>query len=139
MFNTQYTDDPLRYRTALFDSSKGHLAVATPTGIALHEFGHVLGFQTQASTVSKKISQVMAASIGVKPSTLVQGQLGVYAKKDSAELLAEGFADAMTRRDVASPISTAILAEIRRRYLERTPGAGRRAAQREQQDQGGPA
>ena len=140
LFNTQYTDNPARYLRALADSSHGHLTVATPTGIALHEFGHVLGFQTQAATASKKISNVMAASIGVKPSKLVQGQLGVYAKKDSGELLAEGVADAMTRGEDASPISKAILAEIRRRYDERTPGAGRRAAQREQQNQqGGPA
>lgn len=114
-FNTQYTNDPAYYRLELRNSS-GHLSVNTPTGIALHEFGHVIGFHTSAATQSKKIARALAAGQGEKPSVYVKNVLSDYAKKNDHELLAEGFADVMTRGEGASELSQDIFAEVTRRY-----------------------
>ena len=116
-FNVAYTSDPVKYRTSLKDDGDaGWLSAATPTGVAHHEFGHVLAAHTQAATAAKDRVSVKASRAGTKASALTRDQISAYAATNPRELAAEAFADVATRGQDASPLSLELVSLIDGRY-----------------------
>jgi hypothetical protein len=124
-FNVGYARNPGRYQQDLTGSADdGWLSVPSPTGVALHEFGHSVSWHSGAATTpASRIVRPAAQVAGVKPSVLVRDQISGYAATDKLELSAEAFADVMTRGEDASPLSQEIFGLIESRY-QQTLGGG---------------
>lgn len=127
-FNVRYSGDPAKYGRALEHSAvpgpsgKAFLSDPTVTGVALHEFGHILTSRhgeegTPPKVPAVKIATEMAREqSGRGITTYVRGELSEYATSNSHELNAEAFADVMAHGDGAAPVSRAIFVEIEALY-----------------------
>jgi hypothetical protein len=98
-------EEPSRYRAHLSVSEKaGYIAVGTPSGVAIHEYGHVVtGHDTAAYHAS-----VAAAGRA--------GKVSRYGASDDRELAAEAFADVVVNGSAAPKVSRDIFTAIERDY-----------------------
>ncbi|MGE5828099.1 MAG: hypothetical protein ACM30G_06990 [Micromonosporaceae bacterium] len=120
-FNTRNSEDPAAYRTMRETGHReGYLATGTPTGTALHEFGHVVTNQTGVKAAAYDRAVEMADAAGVIPRTHISRQVSKYAASDMGEFAAEAFADVMTNGAGASEVSRAAFDVIESAYKEGT-------------------
>jgi len=104
-------------------------AVDSPTGLAAHEFGHVivdatLGVGRVHARVKELVAR-MAADAGIPERRFVYDQLSDYATQDTDELIGEAFADVLMRGEAASPLARGIIAIIDDEYVSRGFRLGR--------------
>lgn len=97
------------YRDRLSGQEKaGQIAVGTPMGVGLHEFGHVVGNASLADGPAGVIASRAAKAAGSYSGAHVTEQISRYATSDDGELLAEALADVMAHGSAASPLSRSI-------------------------------
>lgn len=121
LINRDYAGDPAKYDAALKESGKGrHLVAASPTGIALHEMGHVVARGGRSATAGRRAATAEAKRQGVKPSALIRRDVSHYAASSIHELSGEAFADVMVHGADASATSKLVFAQV----ASRAPGRG---------------
>lgn len=129
LINRDYASNPAKYDAALKGSGDpksfrwgqaGHLVAASPTGVAIHEMGHVVARAGRSATAGKRAAAAEAKRQGVKVSELVRSEVSHYAASSIHELAGEAFADVMVHGSDASPTSKAVFAEV----ASRAPGRG---------------
>ena len=94
---------------------------ASPMAIAIHEFGHIIDHgmdQLAMRRAAKKIVQDFADETGYSIDVVIRSVSG-YAAKNTNELIAEAFADALINGSAASPISRRIFAAMKAEYRTR--------------------
>jgi len=79
----------------------------TPTGTALHEFGHVISHQAGSRRAAYDSAVALAEQAGAMPSYFIAKHVSRYASSSMEEFSAEAFADVMTNGANASHVSTA--------------------------------
>lgn len=104
-------------------NARGVFAFSNPTGAALHEFGHVVsessGTSHAASTQARAYARSQPAGRGGsdKEDLVIMRDVSFYARRDSRELAAEGFADVMANGAGASETSKVIFSAIEAGYV----------------------
>lgn len=126
-FSADYTAEGARddYLAALAkDESRHWLAdgTASPTGVALHEFGHVVDIETVGEVGHAEITALVdaaAAKAGVDSEALIKFDVSRYAAegRDTRELAAEAFGQVMAMGDAAPQLSRDIYDVLRRDYV----------------------
>lgn len=119
--NARHSADPAGYRadkTAAHED--GYLVTASPTGTALHEFGHVVANQTGAKRDAYDSAVELADAAGASPRAYITNNVSGYASSDMAEFAAEAFADVMVNGSNASAASHAAFNVIESRYKAMT-------------------
>jgi len=120
-FNTKYAGDPPLYQHTLSYSGKaGYLAVATPTGGALHEYGHVVTYHDNVADKAGSLAYSVAKSSPqhITTSNLVKREISGYASSSDHEMVAEVFADVMVNGGQAAPLSQKIFDVIDADYQQ---------------------
>lgn len=116
-FNNRYSKDPAGYRAAKLEThDTGYLVTGTPTGTALHEFGHVVVNQTSSKRAAYDAAVDLADKAGATPRTFITRHVSGYASEDMGEFAAEAFADVMTNGSSASLVSKAAFDVIESAY-----------------------
>jgi len=119
LFNVREAGDPRRYRTKLkLNLAAGWMATGTPTGVALHEFGHVLSGPDFGIYRAEQAAKAEAKAARRRTSKYVQETVSMYAAAAGGELAAEAFADVMVNGGKASDLSRVIVAEIDNEYAK---------------------
>jgi hypothetical protein len=118
-FNTGHSGDERSYRESLRRADDVRwLTNSKPTGVALHEFGHVLDFYADAKERIR--AHMKQPGVGPKAmSALARDGVSVLAATDFGELAAEAFADVMVNGNLASPLSKELFAVIEDAYRTR--------------------
>lgn len=86
----------------------GFLAVGTPIGVGLHEFGHAVGDKSLADGPAAVIASRAAKAAGTYSGAHVTAEISRYATSSDGELLAEALADVMAHGSKASALSQSI-------------------------------
>lgn len=109
-FNPSHTANSDAYRAELQKAqTDGHLAVGSPTGVALHEFGHVLFHRGAGGFAGQAVAEDAAAKAGQGTSEFVTKNISRYATSSGYEMGAEAFADVMHNDSRASDLSRAVV------------------------------
>jgi hypothetical protein len=90
----------------------------TPTGTALHEFGHAVAFASDDGMVLAR-AELLLRRRATEQNTYASAaarQVSGYAATDQHELLAEAFADVMVNGDGASVLSKELFAQLEAAY-----------------------
>lgn len=120
-FNVRYAGDPDGYRAMLKTThAGGWLATDSPVGVALHEYGHVVGGHGSAYYRAGQAARAAAGS--ARASDYVREHISSYATASDGELAAESFAAVMTQGDSASELAHAAFVELEREYAHHASG-----------------
>lgn len=126
-FNTD-TGDSETYRADRQQAlDEGFLVTGTPTGTALHEFGHALANHTGATRDAYDAAVALADKAGAAPTPYIAKNVSGYATENMKEFAAEAFADVMSHGSSASPVSHAAFDVLSMAYDKLTPKASNRA------------
>lgn len=121
-FNNLTAARPNTYRSSLERAElDGDLVSGSPTGVALHEFGHVVmaGSDAGVSDAVMETARSMATSKGQDTQHYIAERVSNYATESVNELGAEAFADVMSFGSDASPLSRAIVDTMDSLYVGR--------------------
>lgn len=105
---------PEAYRRDLEQSKRdGYITDGTPTGAALHEFGHAVANSYALNGVGRNAAKKFADKTGSGEWSDVAGStVSKRAAEDHYELAGEAFADVMVHGAKASGLSKAVVAEF---------------------------
>ena len=116
-FNTRFSAAPDVYRAGRKAGHEdGTLATDSPTGTALHEFGHVMSNQTGTRRAAYDTAVDLADAAGAAPRPFITKSVSGYASSDMGEFSAEAFADVMANGSAASATSKAAFDVIESAY-----------------------
>lgn len=100
------------------DGLYGDTRVATPTGVALHEFGHIVAEHAGASAAAHQVASKMAKRDGMadNPNGYMADKISTRAGNGKEELTAEAFSDVMAHGSTATELSKAIVDTVNESY-----------------------
>ena len=108
-FSTIGGEKFLRAQYASSASMGGH-AAPHPTGVAVHEMGHVVSMHSSADITSTNLITARATAAGMGQddqhvSAYVGHQISIYGGDSPPEAMAEAFADVLVNGSSARPLS----------------------------------
>ncbi len=116
-FNLAEMRDPAKYRGLLqMGAATGEAVPRTPTGVALHEFGHVVSTGVNSEHSGAAIAARAAKAAGEPASDHVSRAISRYASASAGELSGEAFADVMVNGSKSSPLSRKIVDDMDAAY-----------------------